>query len=704
MNKINILGNEISDLIAAGEVVERPASVVKELVENSIDAGSKKITVEIRGSGAEYIRVTDNGCGMSSDDAKTAFMKHATSKISTKEDLYAINTLGFRGEALAAISAVSKIVLKTKESASVSGYSVCLEGGRIIDEGEIGAADGTTIEVSDLFFNTPARLKFIKSEQSERSVITSLIEKLAISNTEIAFTYIINGSVRFFTSGNGSLSDAIYSVFGSELASDMLPVNFEDLGITVFGLTGKPLANKPNRNFQMFFVNGRLVRSKTLQQALESSYKNSMMVGRYPVCVLFITVNTSDIDVNVHPSKLEIKFSNDKVVANTISTAVRSALSLESGVYQIKIGKQEPVQIKEPENVSFKERIEPKPVTNVSQRPILNISAEEKKEVKEIKEVKKINDWEITTYHKPEKHIPTVKRDSKLARPVYSSSSGTVGTLNSNPMEALSAIKEFVDKNNIDISTEKISEIAKVEPKPVNESLPEKDERPVIINEQKIKQKTVKEEIPVIIEQTSVEEPEVTLIEEDVPAYKYIGEVFSTYIIIEQEDELVYIDKHALHERMIFEKLRSSDFIEIQTLLVPKLLFLSESDSTVLIENKDELKKIGFDIDDFGGSIMLREIPSVIEESDIEVLLTEIASELRIKTTAESEFLDKFLYNIACKAAIKSGGRSSEKELRSLIDEYLKKKNTLKYCPHGRPIVFSLTKKAIEKQFKRIVG
>jgi len=704
MNKINILGNEISDLIAAGEVVERPASVVKELVENSIDAGSKKITVEIRGSGAEYIRVTDNGCGMSSDDAKTAFMKHATSKISTKEDLYAINTLGFRGEALAAISAVSKIVLKTKESASVSGYSVCLEGGRIIDECEIGAADGTTIEVSDLFFNTPARLKFIKSEQSERSVITSLIEKLAISNTEIAFTYIINGSVRFFTSGNGNLSDAIYSVFGSELASDMLPVNFEDLGITVFGLTGKPLANKPNRNFQMFFVNGRLVRSKTLQQALESSYKNSMMVGRYPVCVLFITVNTADVDVNVHPSKLEIKFSNDKIVANTVSTAIRAALSLESGVYQIKIGKQEPVQIKEPEKVSVKERIEQNPVTNISPRNIPKSYSEEKKEEKEIKEVKKINDWEITTYHKPEKHIPTVKKESKPARSVYSSSSGTVGALNSNPLEALSAIKDFVDKNQIDISAEKISEIAKIEPTSVKENLPVKDERSVVNNSQKNNQEIVKEDVPVLIVQSSDEESEVTLIDEEVPAYKYIGEVFSTYIIIEQEDELVYIDKHALHERMIFEKLRSSDFIEIQTLLVPKLLFLSESDSTVLIENKDELKKIGFDIDDFGGSIMLREIPSVIEESDIEVLLTEIASELRIKTTAESEFLDKFLYNIACKAAIKSGGRSSEKELRSLIDEYLKKKNSLKYCPHGRPIVFSLTKKAIEKQFKRIVG
>ena len=332
MNRIKILDNDISGLIAAGEVVERPASVVKELIENSIDSGASKISVEIAGSGIEYIRVTDNGCGMSSYDAKIAFQKHATSKISSKDDLYSINTLGFRGEALAAISAVSKIKLITKEQDSIAGYYIDIEGGVILDEGEIGAADGTTIEVRDIFYNTPARLKFIKSEQTERSVISGLIEKLAISHTDISFSFIINGAQRFFTSGNGNLENTLYSVFGSELSSDMIPVDYSDSGIIINGFIGRPLATRPNRNLQMFFVNGRLIKSKILQQALELSYKNSMLVGRYPVCALLLRINSSEIDVNVHPSKLEIKFSNEKTVAEVVSSGVREALASESGL------------------------------------------------------------------------------------------------------------------------------------------------------------------------------------------------------------------------------------------------------------------------------------------------------------------------------------------------------------------------------------
>lgn len=678
MNKIKILGNEISDLIAAGEVVERPASVVKELVENSIDAGAKKITIEIKGNGTECIRVTDNGCGMSKEDAKTAFYKHATSKISSKSDLYSIKTLGFRGEALAAISAVSKINLKTKESNSVSGYFVLLEGGTMIDEGEIGTADGTVIEVSQLFYNTPARLKFIKSEQSERAVITSLVEKLAISNTDISFTYTVNGNPRFITSGNGKLADAVYSVFGTDLADDMIPVQCEEAGISVCGLTGKPLANKPNRNYQLFFVNGRLVRSKTLQQSLEMSYKNSMMVGRYPVCALFININTTDIDVNVHPSKLEIKFSDDKLVYNVLSKGVRAALSSESGVYKINIDN------KKTDNTPSLSSQDAEPYQHIASAPIIFDKPEP--EVKQIKDVKKINDWEITTYtttnpvKSSARSNPSVYKDNNPIR-------STSGILQSDPLHSMAVIKQFVDKNNLDIDAEQISKAV------LSKELLSQNEAEIVKTD--VEQKD---------EPKLAETGEIPIIEQDVPLYNFVGEAFGTYIIIEMGEELIFIDKHALHERMIFEKIRSTDFVEVQTLLVPKLLFLSEADSAVLLENKDELKKIGFDYEDFGGSLMLREIPVVLETADTEVLLTEIASELRVKQTVGTDLLDKFLYSIACKAAIKSGDRSSEKELRSLIDEYLKKRSTLKYCPHGRPIVFSLTKKAIEKQFKRIVG
>ncbi len=663
MNKIKILDNDISDLIAAGEVVERPASVVKELVENSIDAGAKKITVEIVGSGIEYIRITDDGCGMSPDDAKAAFIKHATSKISSKDDLYSINTLGFRGEALAAISAVSKIVLKTKEQSSVSGYFVALEAGNIIDEGDAGLSDGTTIEVRDLFYNTPARLKFVKSEQAERAAITSLIEKLAISHTDIGFSYIINGVQKFFTSVNGSLENAAYSVFGPELASDLIHVNYSVNSIDIHGLIGRPLATKTNRNFQIFFVNRRLVKSKILQQAFEMSYKNSMLVGRYPVCVLFLEINSSEIDVNVHPSKLEIKFSNDKLIANAISECIREALSVESGIYQIKV----PVNREQNRN-------------NNSDNHYFNPATLSK----DVDEIRHINDWRITSYKNQSEGKYGFDNSHSYENQSFTSYNKQNYTddalrLRSDPLEAVSRIKEFVDKNNIDFDTDIINQLANISP--------ETEFEPNTNNNS-----------------NSSDNEDITVSIDNHPDYKLIGEVFNTYIIIELSDSIMFIDKHALHERMIFEKLRSSDYIELQTFLAPRIVSVSESDRIVLLDNKTGLKQLGFDIDDLDGTLILREIPNVIDEEDIEVVLSEIASELRLKKYADKDLLDKFLYTISCKAAIKSGKRSSEFELKGLIDEYLIKRDTLKYCPHGRPIVFIMTKTEIEKQFKRIVG
>lgn len=665
MNKINILGNEISDLIAAGEVVERPASVVKELVENSIDAGANKITVEIVGNGTEYIRVTDDGCGMSPEDAKLAFLKHATSKISSKDDLYAIHTLGFRGEALAAISSVSKISMKTKEHESVAGYCVEIEGGTILSEGEAAASDGTSIIIRDLFYNTPARLKFIKSEQSERAAITALIEKLAISHTNIAFSYIINRTQRFYTSGNSQLENAVYSVFGQDLASDMISVDLNDSGISVSGLIGRPLATRPNRNLQMFFVNGRLVKSKTLQQGFESAYRNSMLVGRYPVCALMININSSEIDVNVHPSKLEIKFSNEKIVAQVISAAVREALSLESGIYPIKFA-----QINN-KDTSF---------SRLPEELHGQISAS-----KEVDEVRHVNNWEITTFKDSSKKSFNYSNAIQDNSSCNSSSKSDINNnlkleMRSDPLEAISRIKEYVEKNNIDIDPAKISQF--------------------INNDSQKQQNTIDS----IFKTQKNDKIDLSLPINELVQYKLIGEVFNTYIIIELSEEIMFLDKHALHERMIFEKLRTSNFIEVQTLLMPKLIYISDSDRITLLDNKELLKKIGFDIDDLDGTLIIREIPTVIEEEDVEVILTEIASDIKLKTYSGQELLDKFLYTISCKAAIKSGKRSSDFELKGLIDEYLKNRNSLKYCPHGRPIVFILTKNAIEKQFKRIVG
>jgi DNA mismatch repair protein MutL len=665
MNKINILGNEISDLIAAGEVVERPASVVKELVENSIDAGANKITVEIVGNGTEYIRVTDDGCGMLPEDARLAFQKHATSKISSKDDLYSIHTLGFRGEALAAISSVSKISMKTKEHESVAGYYVEIEGGTILSEGEAAASDGTSIIIRDLFYNTPARLKFIKSEQAERTAITALVEKLAISHTNIAFSYIINGAQRFYTLGNRQLENAVYSVFGQDLASDMISVDYDDAGISVSGLIGRPLATRPNRNFQVFFVNGRLVKSKILQQSFESAYRNSMLVGRYPVCAMMIIINSSEIDVNVHPSKLEIKFSNEKVVAQVISAAIREALSLDSGIYPIKFA-----QINNND-------------TSFSRLP--EELHEQISTFKEVDDVRHVNNWEITTFKDSSKNnlnysnaVQDYSSHKSFNRPDINNNLKL--EMRSDPVEAISKIKEYVEKNNIDIDPAKISQY-------INNDIQEQQST---IDDIHKKQKN--------------NEIDLTLLINESVHYKLIGEVFNTYIIVELSEEIMFIDKHALHERMIFEKLRSSNFIEVQTLLMPKLLFISDSDRITLLDNKELLKKIGFDLDDLDGTLIIREIPTIIEEEDAEVILTEIASDIKLKTYAGQELLDKFLYTISCKAAIKSGKRSSDFELKGLIDEYLNNRNSLKYCPHGRPIVFVLTQNAIEKQFKRIVG
>ena len=313
MPDIHLLTSEISDLIAAGEVIERPASVVKELVENSIDAGSKQILVEIIGGGLKKIKVSDDGSGMSSSNAEKCFLKHATSKILNKEDLFSIRTLGFRGEALPSIAAVSKVKLVTKEGHSILGFEVINEAGAIKHKGEIGAADGTTFEVTDLFYNTPARLKFMKSEQAETGVIHSLIEKLALSHPDISFKFSSNGNMKLLTPGNGKISDTIYAIYGRDFSSRLLQVNYSEDNIRIKGYTGKPLLNKPSRNFQIFFVNGRLVKSRVLQQALEQSYRNAMLVGRYPCCIIFLNIPFAEVDINVHPSKTEIKFSAARI-------------------------------------------------------------------------------------------------------------------------------------------------------------------------------------------------------------------------------------------------------------------------------------------------------------------------------------------------------------------------------------------------------
>ncbi len=693
MPEINLLTTEISDLIAAGEVIERPSSVVKELVENSIDAGSTQISVEITGGGLKTIKVSDNGCGMNSDNAEKCFLKHATSKIKNKEDLFSISTLGFRGEALPSIAAVSKIRLVTKEKEGVLGYEIINEAGEIKSRKEIGAADGTSFEVSDLFFNTPARLKFMKSEQAETGVINSLIEKLALSHPDISFKFISNGNIKLFTPGNGKISDAIYAIYGRDFASRLLQVNYEEGNVKVKGFTGKPLLNKPNRNFQIFFVNGRLIRSRVLQQSLEQAYRNAMLVGRYPCCILFLTIPFAEVDINVHPSKTEIKFAEDTYISNHISKAISMSLRNDVGIFQVedkqKIVKRPeiPQEIIQPKQIEAKnETAEEKKIAIKPSQETTEIKTEKatKQEPQKRVEVTEIfGTWQISTESEEiqtETELKPITDDSK------SNSLETQVASEILPIEKITEIPEIkITSDKKETETEPVSESNN----PVQELLFE-EQQPETSNadrEQDIPQEVIQTEIIPIKE----------------PVFRMIGEAFKTYIIIETEDELLLIDKHALHERMIFERLKKDSGVSSQILLTPYVCNLGISENEIIASHREELLRLGFDISDFGTALMIREIPDIVNTEDIEYILSKAAENFKTNKNISEEIFDELLYIVACKAAIKSGFNTTEAELESLIKEYLRNKENLRYCPHGRPITISFTEKFIEKQFKRII-
>ncbi len=634
MSDIHLLDASVVSLIAAGEVVERPASVVKELVENAIDAGSSRIGVEISGGGLKIIRVIDNGCGMSPENAEKAFLKHATSKISTKEDLFRIETMGFRGEALAAISAVSKVELITKPVGQVSGRMLHLEGGTILSSEEIGCADGTVFTVRDLFFNTPARLKFMKCETTEAGVIQSMVERLALSHPEISFRFSVNGTERLQTPGQDNLMDTVWAVFGREFSEMLLPVNYETEVGRVFGYLGKPVYTKPNRNRQVFFLNRRYVRSKLLSTAFESAYKNSMLVGRAPVCVLFLEMPVNRADINVHPGKLEVKFADETAVSGLIRCAAEEALRADNGVVQMHFPKAlvrpVPVPVAIPPSDAVSEKIsfpsEPKAQTPVSKREkivfsdVLPASQTQKKSVS-------VSTESISVVNAPSKSL---------------TSDWTITPPEEPPAQVLS--DAFVP----------------VEEPPVS--------------------------APVLFE---------------TPVYfRILGEAFRCYIIVEKEDEILFVDKHALHERMNFEKLRGSP-VSSQSLLQPILCRADAGQNQLLGEHLDLLNSLGFVLEPFGdGDLLVREIPELISLEDALPFLEELAD--RIATEPGDKLMDRLFYELACKASIRQGSESPAEELYDLIETYFRRKDTLKYCPHGRPIVFSLSRREIEKQFRRV--
>ena len=694
MGRINVLDKHVAELIAAGEVVERPSSVIKELVENAIDAGSTAITVEIKNGGTTFMRVTDNGHGIMREDIRNAFLRHATSKVLDENDLDSISTLGFRGEALASVSAVAKVELITCADCEEVGTSYVIEGGDEVSFADAGCPVGTTIIVRDLFYNIPARQKFLKKDVAEGNAVSLVLDRIALSHPEIAFTFIRDSKQTLKTSGDSQLHSAIYAVYGREFSTSLIEVDYELDGIKVQGYISKPQNARPNRNLQTFFVNSRFVKSRTAGAAVDEAAKGSVMVGKFLSCVLNISMSFSAVDVNVHPAKIEVRFVNERPLFNAVYHAVKSAL--------IKGDERKEAVLKTPVNTyradpfaqfDYRSKIEVKPANNTS------ASSDFKPQIKtEMKpDVKKDN-----TSYIPEK-VTTFATQKTPLTPIYKQNLSVADKKSIDDcFKCLDIMKESADEplnvNLKDIATADATDNTADNTKDlINSSDIE------YVSECMIEKETENVAKDICNEESSVEPN--TLIEEIVkePVFTYIGEAFRTYIIIEIDKELLLIDKHALHERMIYEQLKRDAENYSQLLLVPKAVILDKPVYTAAVENIQMFKECGFDVEDFGfPTLLVRSAPQYISGEDIEDTIIEMAGYIaQNKRDIRTDKMDWIYHNIACRAAVKAGNKSTEAELRDLALKLLKDES-LRYCPHGRPVCIVLKKSEIEKQFGRM--
>lgn len=600
MAVIQELDSHMANLIAAGEVVERPSSVCKELVENAIDAGAAQITVEIENGGITYLRICDNGCGMSPEDAPIAFRRHATSKIRTREDLNAIGTLGFRGEALAAICAVSRIDLFTKQPGCMEGTHLMAEGGKITLNEPAGCPDGTTFIIRDLFYNTPARMKFLKKDFTEAGYVVSVVEHAAESHPEIAFRCIRDGKDVFHSPGNGSLKNAVFSVFGMELSKNLIEVPERELnGVKVWGYISKPHAPRANRTYQHFFVNGRFIKSKLIQAAMEEAYRNSIITGKFPYGCICMQMPLSQVDVNVHPAKTEVKFAYEKEIFSAVYGACKNALAGDDNIPEIQA---------KPEKKPAEIMREPPKKPVVSSMP----------------------------------HVPS-------------------STPNKPPAPRRNGFLPFIDVDDND-----------------EQALGVPHEKPTVPAEQP----------PVL-----TPEP---------PRARVIGTCFDTYILAEDETGLLLIDKHAAHERILFNSLRKQADIPTQILLQPVVADLSPEEYAAMSGGMEQVQALGFALEPFGQhSIAVREAPAYLDAGDIAAAVSEMAQKLIDSRAPVPDRLDDLIHTVSCKAAIKAGMQTSMKELQSLCDRVLSDPEVT-CCPHGRPVTVRLTKYELDKMFKRV--
>ena len=674
MAKINVLSKHMAELIAAGEVVERPASVVKELMENSIDAGATSITVEIKNGGVSYIRITDNGCGIEREDVPKAFLSHATSKLKNETDLNSIFTLGFRGEALASVAAVSRVQLLTKTENEVSGTSFVIEGGMEKSLEQAGCPNGTTIIVRDLFYNTPARMKFLKRDVSEANAVAEVVDRIALSHPKISIRFIREGRQVLITPGDGKMLSTIYSVFGKVFAESLLEVNYELEGIKIEGYVCKPVCARPSRAMQYFFLNNRYIKSRSCMASMENAYKNSIMVGKFPSCVLNIKLRPDFVDVNVHPAKTEVRFGDERKVTSALYFAVKTALETFDSPVQVDLSK----------------------VSKVTEKAI-----EKGVQLQMVEDDLPVNKSAQVFRPRPQSEIPQQKPTANIENKA---------TIKAEPkpdfFKSMSA-SEFKNKVSAPKSEAVIQNDDK-EPDLIAAYRNKKQQESAA----KVEEKTVSTPVQVEakpIEAKVQEKPAVKIVEEpkdkQPKPLRLLGEAFKTYIICEYDNRVCLIDKHAAHERIIFNRMKEEAMNKkaSQVLLKPITVTLSKNEYNTVINNLEVFAMSGYLVEDFGaGSVIVRECPMAVSGDDIEDTVIEIASYLNEhRTDVQAEKIDKILHTSACKAAIKAGYKNSTAEMKVLAEQVLYT-NEIRYCPHGRPVLIELSKYELEKQFGRI--
>ena len=707
MGRINVLDKHTAELIAAGEVVERPSSVVKELLENSIDAGATQITVEIMHGGIDYLRITDNGCGILKEDVRNAFKRNATSKISVDSDLEKIGTLGFRGEALASISSVSKVQLITKAKEENIGSAYEIDGGEEISFDDAGCPDGTTFIMRNLFYNVPARYKFLKKDVAEGNAVASVIDKIALSHPEIAITFIRDNKRVLKTAGDGKLMSSIYAVYGRDFASTLIPVDYELNGMKLKGYISRPTNGRANRNMQNTFINGRFVKSRTISVALEEACKGSIMIGKFPSCVLNLQISPEAVDVNVHPSKIEVRFINERPVFDTVYHGVKSALLRGDSRKEAVLNHNNTVNIKplNPFNLGNK-------VINKEPQKLVQKAPEKPREksifdeldlpTKNVKynKVNKVSDSSSVQ----KKYMEFLENNKKLSENNQTTNNTVCNNINNNVINNVSTESKIeTNVNEVKEETPENQEVQKVNP---FEELELEKITPEAKNISEEKKSTVDVVLPTERQtNSSSENIEIkTLIDEDKQSFRFIGEAMNTYIIVETDNnKLVLIDKHAAHERIIFEKLkREKGTGSVQLLLIPITVTLEKNEYTVAIEHLDMFKNVGFDVEDFGnGTLIVRSAPSYLRNDDIEDTIIEICGYIaENRKNVMSEHMEWIYRNISCRSAIKAGDSSTAKELIDIAKTVFSD-DSIRYCPHGRPVCIELSKYEIEKQFGR---